>query len=69
MAEAKFVLGEIVNMNPVQDYEVPAKVIGVMHCLDGTFGYFVSRYDFGGGVVRHHLSETEISKLKEKKNV
>ena len=67
MAQARFALGDIVNMNPVQDYDIPAKIIGIILCIDGTVNYWVSRYDMNGGVVRYNLSEFEISELKEKK--
>lgn len=62
MKGPKFNNGDIVYMDPCGGSRGQiGKIIGVIHNIDGTFGYLISFSDLGAGPVSHvSLNEFEI---------
>lgn len=67
MKSPKFKNGDIVYINPVSSGGLQGKILGVIHYIDGTFGYVVTHVIYGsnGGVQRTFLGEEEIHLVEE----
>ena len=65
--EPKFKNGDIVCMDPTNKRRgVNGKIVGVIHYVNGTFGYIISYAAFGGesAVARTFVGEDEIHLLE-----
>ena len=67
MKSPKFENGDIVYADPCGgDRGMSGKVVGVIHYIDGSFGYMVSMVQFGGeNIAKHVLDEYELVKKSD----